>query len=84
MPLTNPQGPLTGTLIFCDILVLMKKPLKLFVLTKYVTAISAAHAIRKEKDFEVDEIYLPDQWKSEHLYKIQRPEADAVGFQVED
>jgi urease accessory protein UreE len=61
----------------------VKKQLKLFILTKYVKAISAAHALRKEKDYPVDEIYLPEQWKAEHIYRLHAPQADQVGFAVE-
>ena len=46
---------------------------KMYVVRKYVKAISVAQALRREKDAPVHEIFVEDKWKDTHL-------ADAIGF----
>lgn len=49
--------------------------LKLFVVRKYIKARSAAEAIRKEKGSAVDDVWIDDDWKKEHLN-------GAIGFRA--
>lgn len=41
----------------------MKKIEKLFIVRKYVKAVSAAEAIRLEKKAPVDDVWVDDDWK---------------------
>lgn len=54
----------------------MKKPkLKQFVVRKYIMAKSASDAIKKEKQFPVDDVWIDDDWK-----KTQEFPKPPVGF----
>lgn len=54
----------------------MKRRLKLFVLRKYVLAPSAAEAIRRERRFPIDDVWLDDDWKKAHPDEV----AGEMGF----
>lgn len=41
----------------------MTKQHKVFVVRKYVTASSATDAIRKERRFQVDDVWIDEDWK---------------------
>ena len=54
----------------------MKKPTekpKMYIVRKYIKAISAAQAIKKDKDTPVHDCWVADDWKTDHL-------ASAIGF----
>jgi hypothetical protein len=53
-----------------------KSPQKLFVVRKYIRAISAAEAITKDRKAPVDDVWVEEEWKNKHL-------ADAIGFGVD-
>lgn len=43
-----------------------KKNNKRFVIKKYVMALSARDAIRKERTIEVDDIWIDEDWKKDN------------------
>lgn len=45
--------------------------LKRFVIKKYVMAISASNALKKEKGVQADEVWLDDKWAEEQAKKTQ-------------
>jgi hypothetical protein len=51
-------------------------PMKLFVVRKYIKAISAADAIRRDKTTPVDDVWVDDDWKKGGNMP------DAIGFIV--
>ena len=56
----------------------MKKPTekpKLYVVRKYIMAISVVQAIKKEKETPVHDCWIQDEWKTDHL-------ASAIGFEL--
>jgi hypothetical protein len=53
----------------------MKTPPKIFVIRKYITAHSAAEAIRKDKSTPVDDVWIDDDYKKNML-------PAALGFQI--
>ncbi len=44
---------------------------KLYVIQKFVVASSIKEALKIEKNFKVDEIFLDDDWKKAHKPEIQ-------------
>jgi hypothetical protein len=50
---------------------------KLYVIRKYIKANSAQDAIKKEKKFRVDDVWLDEDYKNAHL-------TDAIGFSIYD
>lgn len=50
----------------------VEKP-KMYVVRKYIKAISAAQAIRKDKNTPVHDCWISEDWKPDHL-------ASAIGF----
>lgn len=54
---------------------LLCKP-KLFIVRKYIKALSAKEAIKKDKATPVDEVWVDDEWKKNQQYGL----ADAIGF----
>ncbi len=54
----------------------MKNPQKLYVVRKYISAKSAAEAIRKDKTHPVDDVWMDEDFKNKKL-------ADAMGFTIE-
>ena len=46
----------------------MKKP-KLFIVRKYIMALSAAEAIRVERKHPVDDCWIDEEWKKENFQK---------------
>lgn len=56
----------------------MKQKHKLFVIKKYVRALSAADAIRKEKKIAVDDCWVDDDWRKANKDNL----ADAIGFNL--
>ncbi len=55
----------------------MKKPIKTFVVRKYIQATSAIQAIRKEKEYPVYDVWLSEKQEN----KQELP--PAIGFTVE-
>lgn len=56
----------------------MKKPTgkpKLYIVRKYIMAVSVVQAIKKEKETPVHDCWIQDEWKTEHL-------ASAIGFEL--
>jgi len=56
----------------------VKQKPKLFVIKKYVKALSAADAIRKEKTIAVDDCWVDDDWRKLNKDNL----ADAIGFNL--
>ena len=46
---------------------------KMYVVRKYIKAYSALEAIKKDKDYPVDDVWIDEKWQDKHL-------ADAIGF----
>lgn len=44
----------------------LKKNFKLFIIQKYIVATSIVHALKTEKNSEVNEIWLDEEWKRAH------------------
>jgi hypothetical protein len=57
----------------------MNQPRKIFVVRKYVTANSAAEAIRKERSIAPDECFLDEEWRKANLDASTGKE---MGFRV--
>jgi hypothetical protein len=56
-----------------------KKPKeKLFIVRKYIKALSAAEAIRKERSAPVDDVWIDDDWKRGQSSQL----AEAMGFSL--
>lgn len=55
-----------------------KRPLKLFVVKKYVWAESARHAVDIEGKQSTDDVWIDEDWK-----KNQQNQPSAIGFQLE-
>ena len=53
----------------------MKHPQKLYIVRKYISANSAAEAIKKDKTHPVDDVWIDDDFKAKRL-------ADVMGFQI--
>ena len=45
----------------------MSKPFKQFVVRKYVMARTATEAIRLEKKYDVDDVWIDDDWKKQNV-----------------
>jgi hypothetical protein len=60
-------------------LYMKKKQNKIYVVRKYITAPTARDAIKKEKNFEVDEVFLHDDWQRENPL-VSSNEAKIKGF----
>lgn len=59
----------------------MKKPKeKLFIIRKYIMAVSAAQAIKKDKVTPVDDVWIDDEWKKGSAETLQ----NAIGFSIEN
>lgn len=56
----------------------MKAPEKLFIVRKYVKAFSVKDALKKEKDVEIDDIFIDDEWRKNHNDSLSR----ALGFKI--
>lgn len=55
----------------------MKKRIKkLYIVRKYIMAISAKEAIKKDLDTEVDDVWVDDDWKKNN----QLEETKKLGF----
>lgn len=50
---------------------------KLFIIQKYIVATSIVHALKIEKNAEVNEIWLDDDWKKAHKPECKN---EKVGF----
>ena len=53
-----------------------EKP-KMFIVRKYIKAISAAQAIKKDRETPVHDCWIDEKWGDENL-------ADAIGFHIDD
>lgn len=58
----------------------MSKPQKLYIVRKYVMASCAQDAIKREKLYKVDDVWVDEEWKRQQ--KEQLP--GAIGFTHED
>ena len=56
-----------------------KKQQKLFIVRKYIWATNAREAIKNDKNTEVADCWLDDDWK-----KQQEQTANAIGFTIND
>lgn len=45
----------------------MNKPLKLFIVRKYIMAVSASDAIKKDRLTPPDDVWIDDEWKKNNL-----------------
>lgn len=55
----------------------MSKPReKLFIIRKYIMAVSAAQAIKKDKVTPVDDCWVDDEWKKGNEGRLE----NAIGF----
>lgn len=54
-----------------------KRPNKKFVVKKYIMATSASEALKKERNYKADDVWVDDEW-----LKTQKDGADAIGFSV--
>lgn len=53
-----------------------KQPLvKKFVVKKYIMAVSASEALKKERRFKADDVWVDEEWS-----KIQTEKTPAIGF----
>lgn len=52
---------------------------KMFIVRKYIVASSAAQAIRKDKTSPVDDVWVDEEWKKQHLADLP----GLIGFSVE-
>lgn len=58
----------------------MTKPrLKLYVVRKYIMAASAHEALKRERRFRPDEVFLDDEWQKKNPDQLE----SAMGFHVE-
>lgn len=48
----------------------MKKPLKRFIVKKYIMANSAMEAIKKEKKHSPDDVWVDEDWKKNNDDKV--------------
>lgn len=55
-----------------------RSPDKLFVIKKYVRALNAAQALRKERRQPADDCWVDEEWRKNNTDKL----ADAIGFSV--
>lgn len=53
---------------------------KLYVVKKYVKAVSAAEAIRKERKMPVDDVWVDDEWRKNQRDGL----AEAIGFKISE
>lgn len=51
----------------------MKEKPKMYIIRKYIKAVSAIQAIKKDKDTPVHDVWIDDKWQEKSL-------ADAIGF----
>lgn len=58
---------------------MQKSKSKLFVVRKYIKAIDAAQAIRKDKKTAVHDVWVDDEWAKGQRNQL----ADAIGFSME-
>jgi hypothetical protein len=60
---------------------MVKKPRKkLFVIRKYIFATSAREAIKEERNHEVDDVWVDDEWKKDPNNQL----SSAIGFAAYD
>lgn len=57
-----------------------KKPHKLFVIRKYIKAVSASEAIKKDRSTPVDDVWVDDEWKKNSATRLE----SAIGFRAEN
>lgn len=57
----------------------MKKPVKLYVVKKYVMATSAAQAMRLERKTPVDSVWIDEEWSKGNAREL----AAALGYQID-
>lgn len=58
---------------------MIKDKRKLFVIKKYVMALSARDALRKESKIPVDDVWIDEDWKKGQSNQL----ASAIGFGVD-
>ena len=56
-----------------------KENKKMFVVRKYILAISASEALKKERRYRPDEVFIDDDWRKEKGNRLE----SAMGFTVE-
>jgi len=44
------------------------KNIKRYIVRKYVMALSVIDAVRKEKKVQIDDVWVDDDWKKDHMY----------------
>lgn len=54
----------------------LKKPTKRYVVRKYIMAVSASDALKKEGKYKADDIWLDEKW----IEQATRDNAPAMGF----
>ena len=57
----------------------MKKPLKRFIVRKYVYAESASQALKRESTVRADDCWVDDEWVKQHLRDLN----PAIGFDAD-
>lgn len=54
----------------------MKPKEKMFIVRKYITASSAAQAIRRDKTHPVDDVWIDEEWRKNNITQLP----PSVGF----
>lgn len=49
---------------------------KLFIVKKYIYAKNAAEALRKERQYRPDDVWVDEEWRKEHKTQL----SSAIGF----
>lgn len=52
---------------------------KRFIVRKYIMAKNASEALKKERRYRPDDVYIDDDWKREHNQDL----SSAIGFTLE-
>jgi hypothetical protein len=56
-----------------------KKNLKRYIVRKYVMATSAHDALKRERRYRPDDIFIDDDWRKENPNRLE----SAIGFSIE-
>lgn len=72
---SSPIYPASSCIFTCYTFSMKEKP-KLYVVQKYVMAVSAQAALRKEKKVAAHDVWIDNNWKEKQL-------TEAIGFHVD-